>query len=276
MLLRKILCTIIVLCATASLSRADHVQAELLSNVSALQTGKPFWVGVHLTIDPGWHVYWKNPGDAGLPTRVKLTLPDGFTAGPLEFPTPSRFPQPGNIIAFGYENTVVLLTRVTPPANLPADFHCDFQATVAWLVCSDVCKPGKAIVNLSLGSSANPAIANAPLFDEWVAQLPAESKGNSDVAGVDLSTPGSITITWSHSAPDSVDFFPEPPDDQNITDIQVKSSQSTTVINFVAQPLAGKNPAPATMQTVVGYLKDGNRRGLIIPVALPGHAGNNH
>ena len=52
---------------TASEVRADHVQAELLSDVSAIQPGKPFWLGVHLTVDPGWHVYWKNPGDAGLP-----------------------------------------------------------------------------------------------------------------------------------------------------------------------------------------------------------------
>ena len=128
----------LVSCLTAAPAPAAHVRAELLADVSALQPRKPFWLGVRLSIDPGWHVYWKNPGDAGLPTRVTFTLPDGFTAGPLQFPTPRRFLQPGNIVVFGYENSVLLLTKITPPANLPADFQGQFQANVSWLVCSDV------------------------------------------------------------------------------------------------------------------------------------------
>src|SRR5271168_3908009 len=106
--LRSFLCAIVLLCSAAQ-AWAGHVQAELLANVSEIQPGKPFWLGVHFVIDPSWHIYWKNPGDAGLPTRVKLTLPDGFTAGPLQFPTPSRFEQPGGIVIYGYENSVTLL-----------------------------------------------------------------------------------------------------------------------------------------------------------------------
>jgi DsbC/DsbD-like thiol-disulfide interchange protein len=266
----------VILFATAAEVRADHVQAELLSDVSAIQPGKPFWLGVHLTIDSGWHIYWKNPGDAGLPVRVKLTLPDGFTAGPLEFPTPSRFAQAGNIVAFGYEDSVLLLTKVTPPANLPSDFHGDFQAAVSWLVCSDICLPGKATVMLTLGSSSNASPANSKLFDDWIAQLPVDWKGNPEVASMDMLSPGSIIVTWSHPAPESADFFPESVEDYNITDIKLKSSQNITGISFIAQPLAGKTPAPTTMQSILGYLnKDGKRRGLIIPVALPAQAGNN-
>src|ERR1700722_3147986 len=101
---RAILSIALLVCGLAAqASAAPHVQAELLANTSAIQPGKPFWLGVRLTIDPGWHVYWKNPGDAGLATRVKFTLPNGFSAGPLQFPTPHRFDQPGNIVAFGYE-----------------------------------------------------------------------------------------------------------------------------------------------------------------------------
>src|SRR5580658_1441092 len=158
--LRSLLCAMIVLCATATQTLAGHVQVELLADVSAVQPGKPFWLGVKLTIDPGWHVYWKNPGDSGLPTRVKFSLPDGFTAGALEFPTPSRFVLPGNIVCFGYENSVLLLAKVTPPQTLPADSRSDCEAQVSWLVCSDVCIPGKASVSLTLGTSASPDSPN--------------------------------------------------------------------------------------------------------------------
>src|ERR1700728_141868 len=115
-----ILGIVLLMSATA---RAGHVQADLLSDVSAVQPGKPFWLGVRLKVDPGWHVYWKNPGDSGLPTRVKFSLPDGFTADALQFPAPQRLVLPGGIVCFGYENSVMLLAKITPPENLPADFR---------------------------------------------------------------------------------------------------------------------------------------------------------
>jgi DsbC/DsbD-like thiol-disulfide interchange protein len=255
---------------------AAHVQAELLADVGAVQSGKPFWLGVRLSIDPGWHVYWKNPGDAGLPTRVVFTLPEGFTAGTLEFPTPRRFVQPGNIVAFGYENSVMLLAKITPPPNLPADFHGRFQAAVSWLVCSDVCILGKAAPSLALTSSPSPASANRELFDDWISQLPVNSADNPDVAAVH-STAGMVEIAWTHPAPELVEFLPEALNDYNLLQTGVKSSQNMTVIGFTLRPLAGKKPSPATLQAVVGYLdKDGKRRGINISVALPAQDANNH
>lgn len=274
--MRNFLGGVILLCAAAAQASAGHVQAELLADVSAIQPGKPFWLGVRLSIDPGWHVYWRNPGDAGLPTRVKLTLPDGFTADPLQYPTPNRFVQPGNIIIFGYENSVMLLTKVTPPPNLPANFQGQFQAAVDWLVCSDVCIPGKAGVSLTLGVSPQPSPANRELFDDWIAQIPTKWEG-MQVASAGVSGKVVVDLIWKHQAPDPADFFPESLDDYNIVDAQVKSSLYTIAISFTAQPLAGKNPGPTTLNAVLGYFdKDGKRRGLIFSVALPARADNNH
>jgi DsbC/DsbD-like thiol-disulfide interchange protein len=266
---------------------AAHVRAELLADVSAIQPGKPFWLGVRLSIDPGWHVYWKNPGDAGLPTRVTFTLPDGFTAGPLQFPTPRRFVQPGNIVAFGYEDSVMLLAQITPPSNLPPDFQGRFQAAVSWLVCSDVCILGKAMPSLALASSPSPASANRELFDDWIGQLPVNWADNPEVAAVhSTATPGeanpssracTVQITWTHPAPKFVDYLPEALTDYNILQTAVKSSQNTTLIGFTLEPLAGKTPGPGTLQAVVGYLdKDGKRRGINISVALPAQDANNY
>src|SRR5271170_7385737 len=113
---------LIALNAAVASAQESHVQVQLLSSVSAVTPGKPFYLGIKLTMDPGWHIYWKNAGDAGLPTRVAFSLPDGFTAGPLIFPTPQRLEQPGNIVNFGYEDTVMLMAQITPPQNLPENF----------------------------------------------------------------------------------------------------------------------------------------------------------
>jgi DsbC/DsbD-like thiol-disulfide interchange protein len=269
----------VVLFAAAAKASAGHVQAEILADVSAIQPGKPFWLGVRLAIDPGWHVYWKNPGDAGLPTRVKLTLPDGFTADPVQFPTPSRFEQPGNIVVFGYENSVMLLTKVTPPPDLAAGFQGQFQAAVTWLVCSDICIPGKADLDLTLGTSTQPSHANRELFDEWISQLPVKWAGNPEVVSLESSISGKalVQVVWTRAAPNPVDFLPEDLEDYNILDTQVKSAQNTTTISFTAQPLAGKNPGPTTLEAVLGYFnKDGKRRGLSFSVDLPARTGNNH
>jgi DsbC/DsbD-like thiol-disulfide interchange protein len=257
--------------------RAGHVQADLLSDVSAVQPGKPFWLGVRLTIDDGWHVYWKNAGDAGLPTRIKLKLPDGFTAGPIQFPAPHRFVQPGNIVIFGYEGTVMLLAKITPPATLPADFQGQFVADVSWLVCSqEICLPGKASLNQTLSLASSPQPNNQELFQDWVGQLPVDPAQNPEIAGVNLTTwrwngkTCTISISWSHAAPASAEFIPDAEDDFTISPVDVKSSQNTTVITFTATPLAGTNPGPTTLQAVLSFKNDqGKQRGINISVALP-------
>jgi hypothetical protein len=269
-----------------SATRAGHVKAELLADVSAVQSGKPFWLGVRLTVDPEWHVYWKNPGDSGLPTRVKFNLPDGFTAGALEFPTPRRFVLPGNIVCFGYENSVMLVAKITPPPTLPADFQGKFEAQVSWLVCADVCIPGRDTVNLTLGTSASPDSGNRELFDDWIGRVPVNAMENSEVksvtsnatAGGDASGGRSCTIEikWNHAAPGAAEFFPESLEDYNILNTQVKSAQDSTVIGFTLEPLAGKTAGAIMLDGVVGYEQGGKRRGIDISVALPAVGGNNH
>lgn len=255
-----------------------HIRAQMLADVSAITPGRPFMLGVQLSIDPGWHVYWKNPGDAGLPTRVKYNVPDGFTVGPLLFPAPQRIEQPGNIVVLGYENSVLLLAQVTPPARLPEGFTGTFSAAVSWLVCSDVCIPGKTTLSLSLGTSASASGANSELFDATRAQLPVDVANSADVqsakvntaAGENQSKAVTITVQWKQAAPDNVQFIPGALDDYNISNTQVQSEGNRTQITFDVRPLAGINPPSATTQCVVAYNnKQGNRRGVNVTLVLP-------
>ena len=100
----------------APVVKTEHVEAELVAEKSAAQAGKPVMLGLKLRMEPQWHTYWKNPGDSGLPTKIDWILPAGWKAGPIQWPYPHPLPV-GPLMNYGYEDEVVLLTEITPPAN---------------------------------------------------------------------------------------------------------------------------------------------------------------
>ena len=127
-----------------------HVTAELIPETISVEPGKPFDIALHLHSDPNWHTYWVNPGDAGLATTIKWALPPGFTAGPIQWPTPEKHNM-GPLITYGYAGDVYLLTTITPPkTQLPQ--HFDIKADAQWLVCEEECIPGHADLTLPLDS----------------------------------------------------------------------------------------------------------------------------
>ena len=128
--------------------QTDNVRAELLADVAAVKPGEPFWVGLRQTIRPKWHTYWKNPGESGLPTEIKWTLPPGVKADPIVWPTPHRF-DIGGVINYGFQDEAVLLVRITPPADLGAG-PLKLAAEANWLVCEDVCIPEDGKFELAL------------------------------------------------------------------------------------------------------------------------------
>src|SRR5438874_269026 len=114
--------------AAAAPPGKDLVAVTLLADVDSVKAGKTFNLGVLLKIKPGWHVYWKNPGDSGMATKVNWKLPQGFEVGALRFPIPTRFVQPGDVITYGYEDELLLTATVTPPKNLDAGEPLTFVA----------------------------------------------------------------------------------------------------------------------------------------------------
>ena len=100
-------------------AHAAHTQVQLLLSAETAKPGDTIWAGVDLKMEPGWHTYWKNPGDAGQATEIKWQLPAGVTAGEIQWPLPEKLP-PAEVTTYGYENEVVLLVPLTLASNLPA------------------------------------------------------------------------------------------------------------------------------------------------------------
>jgi thiol:disulfide interchange protein DsbD len=141
------------------------VKAELIAEHTAVQPGGRTRIGVLFTIREGWHIYAKEPGDAGLPTRIAWSGPEGVSFGPLVWPPPQASLDPGDIRTFGYAGTVVLSSAlaVLKPLAAEARIHAD----VEWLACKDVCIPGAATLELVLPLRPNPSIPSphAHLFE---------------------------------------------------------------------------------------------------------------
>src|SRR4051812_4403359 len=144
--------------SAAPLVKTEHVEAELVADKASAQPGKPLLVGLKLRMTPEWHTYWKNPGDSGLPTRIKWTLPEGWKAGELHWPFPQTLPV-GPLMNYGYEDEVVLLAELTPPADAKAG-NASIRANAEWLVCKDVCIPEKGELDCSLPVATTPPADN--------------------------------------------------------------------------------------------------------------------
>ncbi len=139
-------------------AKGRYVTVDL---VTARQADDEVWAGVRFRLDPGWHVYWRNPGDSGGPPRVRWTrLPPGWSAGEIEWPAPQRIAV-DRLVNYGYSGEVLLPVRLMPPprGTRPHTSSGDgaVVADVRWIVCRDVCVPGKAAIGLSLDQIASPA-----------------------------------------------------------------------------------------------------------------------
>ncbi len=129
-------------------AKSQHLTVQLLSASQTIAPGETLQAGLAFTLDPHWHVYWLNAGDAGEPPKITWTLPAGITAGALQFPIPQRLPN-DIFMDFGYENSVTFPILFTTTKSLkPGTIHLD--AKVSWLVCARVCIPGKAHLGLNL------------------------------------------------------------------------------------------------------------------------------
>lgn len=158
-------------------------RVELVASATGVVPGQPIEVALRFQLEAGWHIYWENSGDSGLPPTVNWDLPDGFTAGELQYPIPKRHESAGDIVTNILEGEPTLLVRITPPETITGE-RVTLAADVQYLICKKNCIRESTKVALELpvlATGGRVKAANESLFKKARRALP---KGSSKYLSV--------------------------------------------------------------------------------------------
>ncbi len=149
-----------------------HSKARLVSRWAVAPRGGDAGLGIEFALAPGWHVYWKNSGDAGYAPRLALAAHPGLGPAVLRFPAPHRFELPGDLVSFGYEQGVIYPLDAALAPEAPD--RLELRGQLDYLVCAEECIPYRADLALDLpaGDAGVEDAALAPEVDRWRSRLP--------------------------------------------------------------------------------------------------------
>src|SRR5437868_1285116 len=252
---------------TGPVVTTPHVRAELVAHApDGVAPGAPLWVGLQIAHQPGWHTYWKNAGDSGLPTELAWSLPAGVATGDIAWPVPRKI-RIGNLANFGYEDTLLLPVPLTvapdfkPQPALAGAAQIDVRLKASWLVCSKECIPEEGEFLLKLPLQGSTALHKAE-FDATFAAQPAP-----------LARPGQITVDGDRlqvrleglptaAQGKTLEFFPETAEVIHSAAVQGKDwTQAWQGGAWTASvPLAAQRSASPAVMPVVVTLAEADRQ----------------
>ncbi|MEO6053077.1 MAG: protein-disulfide reductase DsbD domain-containing protein, partial [Chthoniobacterales bacterium] len=202
------------------------VKASLLSSASAVVPGKTFNIGLLLEMAPKWHAYWEYPGDAGEAPKIEWKLPPGFSAGAIQWPLPEAVMLPGDILDYAYTDRVLLIIPITAPKDISAT-SVTLGGLAKWLVCADICVPGKEEVELTLPVAATANPVNEAIFSEFQKLLPITLAPPFDVAWTNNASGYTIALS-KLSAGSQIQFFPLPAEKANFQHPEITTPTADT------------------------------------------------
>ena len=224
-----------------------HVRAQLVA-LDRLDDGR-LSLGLRLTLKPGWHTYWRNPGDSGEPPTLKLAMPDGATARIVEWPAPERI-DIGGIVSYGHDGEVLFIAKATVPQGTTR-----IEAEATWLVCDKVCVPEAGKFQLDVASIDPPAAATMALKPV----LPPSVEATLARAGDKLRL--NIDVAKLGGAPVAAYFYPYQGD---VIDHSAKQSfrvgDGTLALDLVPFDVKTKPPLELSGLLEIEIAVDGARR----------------
>jgi len=262
----------------AKQSSEHHTRVKLLADVKSIQPGATFTIGLLMEMEDGWHTYWKNGGEAGLPTEIEWILPKGIAAGEVQWPQPRKYNESGEVLTYGYEKENLLLIPMTAVGGLKPGMKVTLRAHVSWLECERLCIPGSASVDLSLPvSSETPAVDNTEIFRRYRNLVPGRLPENPYVSldkrtanhavELHLRVTGSRKLVVVQDV--TPDFYPEPIEELAIGRTSVTAGDDEAWLRIplsVHEPVKG----PFAFRGVLLYeLEGGEKIAGVVEVPLP-------
>ena len=229
-----------------------HVKVDLLVPEQALARGSSPTAGLHFSLEKGWHIYWVNAGDSGEPPRIRWTLPTGITADAFQYPAPQRLPL-GPLMDFGYEGEVTFPV----PMHVAADAALGpaaLRADVDWLVCREVCLPGKISFALTrpviaAGTAVKTDAAVKAAVETGLASLP-KPLPSGGAARFAREGPNFVLAVLTGQPVDAATFFPL---DQSVVSDPAPQA-AAPLAKGVRLTLVRDNSGPAKIGTLNGVV----------------------
>lgn len=252
-----------------------HARVELVSERALAVPGETVWFGLSFEIDPNWHIYWRNAGDAGIPPEITWreaggVAPDKITG--FSWPLPELLPVvPGQIMDYGYSNEIVLPFMVTLPED--AEGPLLFEGVADYLICEDVCIPESADIRLllSVGGAQIPDEYGSTLIQSGLEQVPAEFTGQASLSSSGAAWTLSVASAELAGARGDARFFPYAHEIKHAADQPVRFGPEGLQITLT--PDREGDPLP---ETIAGVVRVGDTAVAISASAgavLPGTSG---
>lgn len=244
------------LSAQAQPVHTQHATIDLVTESQTIAPNHDFLAGLNFTLDKGWHIYWINPGDAGLPPEVEWQLPSGIKAGDILFPAPMRLPL-GPLMDFGYSDHVLLPVPMHAAKDLRPGSKQILRGHLRFLICHDVCIPGQAQLQHTVTVAAQPGPLDAPvapLFLTAKRDLPRNLPAGTSVSVGHGGSAFTITLATGSRIP-SAEFYPLDP---NIIDNAApqKVEAQARGVRLTVPEMTGLKEVPAQLAGVI-KLPDG-------------------
>ena len=193
---------------SSSYKQLTHSRARLVLQQSSIAENETIHVGLHIKIDPLWHVYWKNPGDSGAAPIITLEFSEqGFRKGDILYPNPKRIvAEP--LVTFGYEDEVLFLIPITAKKGIEKS-QMTVKMNVEYLICKVECLPVftefEAVLGVGTQTPGKPS-DDTKIFAKFADRFPQSRKKTLNYM-IDSSQNIKIKIPNDDSA--TYDFFPE-------------------------------------------------------------------
>jgi thiol:disulfide interchange protein DsbD len=151
---------------SAEIVDTGHARISLIKDHSDFVPGTSINIGLKVSMDKGWHTYWRNPGDSGGPIVIDWDLPKGFSVSDIKWPLPEKIEYPP-LMTYGYEDFVIYPMVLSIPADYSDDY---FEMAADILICADVCIPESGKISSNLLD-----IESDSLIYEWLESIPSKS-----------------------------------------------------------------------------------------------------
>ena len=151
---------------SAEIVDTGHARISLIKDHSDFVPGTSINIGLKVSMDKGWHTYWRNPGDSGGPIEIDWELPKGFTVSDIKWPLPEKIEYPP-LMTYGYEDFVIYPMVLSIPPDYSDDY---FEMAANILICADVCIPESGKISSNLLD-----IESDSLIYEWLESIPSKS-----------------------------------------------------------------------------------------------------